>query len=633
MPALAKPFTKHQEGVILAWYDEGHTMADLTREFDWFTNHRQHKAKALITRERGEYLPLKARKIAQQKERVVALLKERHTFAHIVRETGLSRPTIQAVSEKLDLTKEETVELPIAEIIKTWSLGELSKAELAQHYNTSVYAITKLINDNKPQLDGNISYRAAKVLENQKGTRRYIFTCAQNNTQVNKKVWDGLQALAKHYDAEIFVASFNYNRAAYGANAVKRNTNEDVASGLWYDPEITKYLDKSDQRIQVAQALMWCGEVNLSPTLKKPLTGFEDYTQTHSSIFPHPRLSMKSIATISSGAKLCYTTGTITQRNYIQKGAGLKAEFHHGYGGLLVEVNESGSFFVRQLVATDDGCIQDLNVLVKNGKVESRTARVAALNWGDIHVAYLQEEQKKLCWGKNGILDTLKPEYQFFHDTLDFRARNHHDIKNPHSGYQKFINGMDDVQKEIRDAAQFLDYAQRESCVSMVVESNHDNAHLRWLQNLAYDYRNDPLNALYFLECQHRVYSAIFNREPNFNLMEWAVRRHYPLDRVRFLGVDESFVYKLIEFGIHGHSGPNGSRGSPAAFSRLGFPCNIGHFHSAEILDGVYVAGVSASLNMDYNHGPSSWGHSHIVTYPNGNRAMLTTWRGEWRAK
>jgi hypothetical protein len=35
---------------------------------------------------------------------------------------------------------------------------------------------------------------------------------------------------------------------------------------------------------------------------------------------------------------------------------------------------------------------------------------------------------------------------------------------------------------------------------------------------------------------------------------------------------------------------------------------------------------------MKYNKGMSSWSHSHIITYENGKRAMLTVRNGKYRA-
>ena len=45
-----------------------------------------------------------------------------------------------------------------------------------------------------------------------------------------------------------------------------------------------------------------------------------------------------------------------------------------------------------------------------------------------------------------------------------------------------------------------------------------------------------------------------------------------------------------------------------------------------------WQAGTSSDLDMKYNKGLSSWSHSHIITYQNGKRAMLTMRNGKYRA-
>src|ERR1039458_2615430 len=44
------------------------------------------------------------------------------------------------------------------------------------------------------------------------GVKRYILTSAQNNTHVHKEFWANVEAMAKHYSAEILVGTFSYNQ-------------------------------------------------------------------------------------------------------------------------------------------------------------------------------------------------------------------------------------------------------------------------------------------------------------------------------------------------------------------------------------------------------------------------------------
>lgn len=470
-----------------------------------------------------------------------------------------------------------------------------------------------------------------KALPKGLNVKRYILTSAQNNTRLHDAVWENIQALAAHYQAEILVGTYTYNLTAYGKQAVKYGTVQENDNGLWYDERLVPFIKKGDNKnIELAPGLVWCGRANILPTAERPLSGFETYTGQSSGIFPHAKIAMQSIPSGKyEKVKFNYTTGTVTQRNYIQKKAGLKAEHHHTYGALIVEVTGSGDWFVRQLNADADGVLHDLDVKVAHGTVTTGN-RVLAINWGDIHLHHLEEWMRELCWGGphvNGMCWELSPKYQFFHDLLDFRSRNHHD-RNHWSMYEKHVTNTESVEAEMKKVALFLQYSKDPRCKSVVVDSNHDSAFSRWLREA--DFRTDPVNARYFLQAQLAKYRAMEDKQP-INMLEWAMRQ----EKVRgicYLWPDESFVVAGIECGMHGHLGPNGTRGGPRNLSRIGRKANIGHTHSAEIHDGLYVAGVTGSLDQGYNVGPSSWSHSHIVTYPNGKRAIVTITNKKWRA-
>jgi len=139
------------------------------------------------------------------------------------------------------------------------------------------------------------------------------------------------------------------------------------------------------------------------------------------------------------------------------------------------------------------------------------------------------------------------------------------------------------------------------------------------------------VNALYYLEAQLAIYQSIKDQHRH-HAVAWALQRASCPTSVRFLYDDESFIVAGIEQGMHGHLGVNGARPSPASFAKLGRPATTAHTHSCGIIDDLYVAGVSASLDQGYNKGPSSWSHSHVVTYKNGKRAIITIWGGKWKA-
>ncbi len=483
-----------------------------------------------------------------------------------------------------------------------------------------------------PQIGGQLE--AAEAVKPAKPARRYILTCAQNNTLLHPQVWENILALAEHYGARLLVSRFTYNKGSHGRNSVKPGTKAvSDYHDLWYDPAIDPYL--CDDRTELAPGLVFCGEMNILPTATCPLSGLESYTGRASGIFPHVRFAMESVASGKHEAtKFNWTTGTVTQRNYLAKKAGLKADFHHGYGAVIVEIDKKGRWFVRQLNARDsDGTICDLTLMVQSGHVTDGH-RSEAINWGDIHEEQTDPVIKDVAWGDGGMLDELQARYQLFNDLLDFRFRNPHDRLDPHIRFKLHIQGKESVEAEVGGGAQFLEYTHRDWCQSIVVDSNHDRAMEKWLKET--DWRHDLVNALFFMKAQTACLEGIIEGV-DFHLVEWAMRRAGCPKTIRFLREDESFVLCQdaaggIECGMHGHKGANGSRGSPQGFAKMGRKANVGHRHSAGIINGVYIAGVSGKLDQGYNKGPSSWSQSHIVTYETGKRAIITMWDGAWRA-
>ncbi len=484
----------------------------------------------------------------------------------------------------------------------------------------------------KPLVAGSVQgLKATKTRLPPEGkVKRYILTSAQNNTYVNEKAWEALLLLSMHYDAEILVGTFSYNQNAYGKLAVKRGKEKDKQKDLWYDDRILPFI--RDERVELGRGLVWCGEMNILPTAVNPLAGLESYSERKSAIFPHVKQAMRSVPTMQGeGTKLNYTTGTVTQRNYIQKRDGLIAEYHHIYGGLLVEVNHDGHWWVRQLNYDSRGTLQDLDVKVENGQLTSGN-RVEAITWGDLHATWTEEAVTRTSME---MLEALRPRYQFLHDLLEGASITHHAENNPHAKFYTWLRGLSNFKTELERSARLVEAYARPWSQLVAVDSNHDNPWIqRWLRE--HDYRKDPPNSELFLRAQAYLYGQIREGKMprDVNMLEWCLKEAGLKAQARFLRSDESFLIcgRRIQCGMHGHLGPNGTFGSPRTLAGMGRRANTAHTHSAGIYNGLYVAGTSSKLRWDYNQGPSSWSHSHIVTYPNGKRSIVTVYDGKWRA-
>ena len=459
--------------------------------------------------------------------------------------------------------------------------------------------------------------------------RRFVLTSAQNNTYAHPGFLASLRIYAAEHDAEILISRFSYNKKAWAAGSTKGSED------LWYDPEIADYV--CNESLELASGLVWCGELDILPTATDPLSGLDSYTRSASGIVPHAKVAMRSMATMKhEPPRFLYTTGTVTQRNYVQRKAGQKASFHHVFGALIVEVDLDGTWFVRQLLADDAGHFHDLDHLYTPTGVTR--ARVEAITWGDFHEEKADPIVAEACFGGTGsILESLRPREQHVHDLADFTARNHHNRGDAYFAATMLAAGKDRVEVDLAGCAVKLARIHRDWCQTVVVESNHDQAFRRWLGEA--DGHRDAPNARYWHYWNWKMFQAIERGEDLF-VFEAAVREKLTpaAQAAKFLREDDSWVVCSeqgggVQCGLHGHRGPNGSRGSPRAFRQIGVRVNSAHTHSAGITDGVYTAGVSGALDMGYNCGPSSWSHSYIVTYPSGKRAIITQHGSRWRGE
>lgn len=500
-----------------------------------------------------------------------------------------------------------------------------------------------------PPVHGHIEVRAPNAAPARPGatSARYILTAAQNNTPVHPAFLRNLEVYAEAVGATIMVSRYTYNVAAYGAKSTKAGRAPGAAAhaDLWYDPAILPYVCDDPERHgscrwQLAPDLLWCADMNILPTAVRPLSGLESYSGPASGIFPHAKIALESVPVIGDRhPKFNYTTGCVTQRNYIAKKEGLKGEFHHAFGALLVEVDlTTGNWWARHLNATDDGSFYDLTRHVSGGVV-TLGHRLLAFNPGDVHASEIDPTTRACLWGAShgrAVIDVLRPEYQIWHDTFSHRNRSHHELKSFEARFSKWAMGADadSVERELSITANLMLLASRPWCQTVVVSSNHDRHIERWLDEA--DYKQDLPNAEFFLEAQlARVRALKEGRE--WNALEWGIDR-LPIRRemptLAFLPRDASFrigpLGHEIECGQHGDEGPNGARGNTSTYARMAIRMNKGHDHQATIHNGVTSAGVChRAKDSSYAHGPSSWSISHILTYQNGKRGIVSERAGK----
>jgi hypothetical protein len=503
--------------------------------------------------------------------------------------------------------------------------------------------------DKKPHASA-VTDKPEDRVEKLKG-KRFLFVCAQNNTFIPENLWNSVQNFLEHRDAELIVGTSYYNKNGF-QNASKENSGK-----MWFDKRVEPFI--KEHPCLVGEDLMWLGELNILPTAVNPISGYHNYTGIKSGIIPHCKVNMQPLPVHQNdNPKFMYTTGSITYPNFIQKNAGNKAEHHHIFGGLYVEVDDDGEWFARQIQAeSDTGNFYDLEEYFTPQGVEDHSGTsVEAINWGDLHFEMIDPEvalgafgvkvgkdHNKMNTGDfdivggDNMLDVLKPKYQFCHDSSDFTPRNHHNVKDPHFMFAMMNKDYESVENGLADCAKGIASMTRDFVETIVVDSNHDRALMRWLKEC--DFRRDPVNAVFYLDTQADYYRAMQRGDYDYNVFAAVLRRiddRLFTSNVTFLTDEDSFRLfgkNGIECSWHGDRGSNGSRGSLKGFTKTGLKVNSGHSHSAGIFEGHYQAGLCAYIPLNYTKGsPTSWSHSHIITYRNGKRAMVTMRGSKWRA-
>lgn len=474
-------------------------------------------------------------------------------------------------------------------------------------------------------------------------TQYFIFTAAQDDTAIHEDFWACLNVYANYLeDCEIIVSGFTYSKKLF-------EEHDKRAANIFFHPSIDAHI--THRQIMIGDKLVFCGEMNTLPTAVTPLSGFQTYTRHRSGIFPHVKVQLESVPTMKNEmTRQVLTTGAITRPNYIRKKAGIKAEFDHIIGAVIVALKPDGTFFYRHIQATDkvDGSFYDLDCHVtRDGVTEGN--RVAGITYGDVHIEKVDPFVALATWGYDtetrfvapedyakSVKGLLRPEFEFFHDICDFSTRNHHNIQDHHFLLKTYFSGKDRVEDDLQLTADFLSAVQTDDTISVVVQSNHDNAYAKWVKTgIKSKVQFDPANYEFWLQSELlnvRLLKEGVNEPPLFEMM---VRRmigessNYGSDNIIFHPEDTTFKVCGIECGMHGHLGANGMRASPNAFVRMGAKSNTGHVHSSGITSGNYRSGVCA-LEMGYNRGLSSWTITHTLIYMNGRRALITFMNGSF---
>lgn len=458
--------------------------------------------------------------------------------------------------------------------------------------------------------------RTEKELKKLLKNERFIITCAQNNTPIDKKVWGAIKSWAKHFKAQIIVIPVLYK---------VRNALGELEKEAWWPPEVEPYLIQNE--IKLAPGIRVFGDLKISATNVNPLAGLEIISQGDSAIIGHPQIQMKTVPTPQQKLpKILLTTGSVTIKNYADSGPGKKGDFNHSSGAAIVELDRE-FFHIRSVVGDSKGEFYDLDLHCTSRGVK-KIKSIPGIVLGDEHEWFNSPEVREATFdAPDSVIKTLKPKLIIRHDVTDSYSITHHHKNSPSIKYSKHFNNMDSLEMELESTVRFLEETTPKGSTSVVVPSNHHNHIKRWLEEI--DWRTEPWNARIYMELWGAWLDAI-DHNFDFHPFTWWMKKNCKAD-VLYLVDDYPFIIKGVYVGYHGDRGPNGAKGSITSFAKIGVKTIIGHLHTPGINKGCYQVGTSSELNLEYTSGPSSWLQTHCLIFPNSKRQLVNIVGGKWR--
>jgi len=468
---------------------------------------------------------------------------------------------------------------------------------LSEHYQVSTETVQDMINF----LGMSISQSQFSVakLHTLKKKNRYIISSAQTSSPINIKFLNNIETYAKFIGAEIGIIATRY----------KNPTSVWKEEGDVWDERIHKYL--TAQRQLLHKDLILLADLKIQATSPNPTSGIELFGDGASCIVGCPRIEMRSVPVLpSQKQKFLYSTGSVTVPSFTDSVAGGKAGEHHSYGFVVVEIEDNEVVHMRSVSANNEGNFNDLIYRIENQSIFKE--EVECLVWGDSHFA---KKEKAVTNAFRELCSDLGVTFSVLHDVWDSESINTHNIKNPIVQHQLMKEGKDDLKKELQQMEKELGWFEENMSTTLVISSNHDDMLDRAM--VQGDWRDNLKNAEIFL----KMLKLKLSGKANNGIIPYCINKKF--NYIQALGINSSYMKYGVELGLHGHKGPNGSKGSINSFSKLSTKTIIGHSHSPAIKGGCYQVGVACKMDHQYNSGLTGWAYASCTLNKHGKRQMI----------
>jgi hypothetical protein len=463
-----------------------------------------------------------------------------------------------------------------------------------------------------------------------KKTKRYVITSALNNCDIDKGFLAAIRTFNAKHDGQLLVVPVHYKNVSLYQGDYDH----------WWPSELDGSYVRSD--VVLCDNLKLMGSMRIQATASSPLRSMVGVSEQFSAVFGHPKVAMETIPTpMGMHPSIHITTGSISLPSYSETKAGRLGQFHHSLSALLIET-DGHLFWWRHLkwCAKRNSFIDLGYEYFADGRIEMAPP-AEALILGDTHVGFHDPAVTDTILGQ--LTESIRPKNIVLHDLLDMFSGSHHHMNNKVLQVMKEQRNRNSVYDELIGVAEFLTHYLKPEIQYHVVSSNHHDHLDKWLNNSSNLINTKNLWLWHYLNAEQLAEAIKFantydENDPNAwestSAFEIAMRKLLP-DHIsallRFHSEREPLLFFDIDCSNHGHRGPNGSRGSKAAFSRVQYKTFIGHSHTPGINGPCYQLGMTCRTDLPYLGGYSSHMAVSGLIYGNGKRTLFPVIKGKHR--
>lgn len=445
----------------------------------------------------------------------------------------------------------------------------------------------------------------------------HLITSAQANARPNERLLESMETYVAERAGSLVVLPM-----------IGRDASEDWRElhPSFDDMDVEYSNRKLNDRIQI-------GQFHIKPQAIDPTTGLQRFAQRgRTQVIASPKQFQKPIPhSVKQHPKFLVTTGALTNPNYAngddnsaeRRRLGSIALRDHTFGGLVVEVANKDTFYMRHITSNGTGSFVDLGKRY-DGK-EITEAKTDALVLGDYHCGRSDPEVLEATYQ---MIRDLQPKKIVLHDYFDGHSVSHHAEKEPITQglFQLLDLGHTSLEQELKQCYDELVVLSDMTEEVAVVMSNHHEFLWRYLNEGRY--LKDTENARFAFKLASHMAEKDLN-DP----VEHGIKLMGELPKnIKFLKRTDDYKVRGYQLGAHGDKGVGFGYGSMKSKEEDYGQSISGHVHKAQTMRRTHTVGTMLPLDMFYMRGsPSAWSNSHAPIYENGAVQHLMIDGGEYK--